>query len=628
MTQKHKTHKLTKGAEPEKTFLRRLGRAFGADLLAHRRLLAAAYAFTLLAEGLAVLSPLPLKYIVDYVIVVQPLPAPLAQWLPTTTASALALLFAGVMLLLAVADPVAAGLGKMMIAKVRERLILELRDRMMAHIQTLPPSVQTTQRSGELVLRLVSDVNAFAKLQTKFLPDAFRHLATCVLTLAMMAVLEPRLALLGFALIPALFLLVKHYNAPLHRASKNKRRYEGEVAGLAQEIIRGLPTLQALGDEARARQRFAQTNSKSLRAGVDETRLEVAIARTLQMAQGLATAMIAGAGALLVLSGQLTVGALLLFVTYMKRLMNPVEKINDLATDITRGLASGEQLLHLLEKSPGVKDVPEAISIGRARGLLEIKNVWFAYDDIDGQTATVLRNVDLRLEPGKLTALIGGSGNGKSTLLNLLLRLNEPATGEILLDKRPLRQYTIRSLRNQMAVMLQNTHLFAGTVREALGAHDVNIPDEKLWEALRMVSLEEFVRSLPKQLEAELGEDGLNFSGGQRKRLSLARAFLLDRPILLLDEPLANVDAASAAVILEALDRIRLGRTCLVITHEEALINKAGVVYHLENGQIEEMKPVAVVTDLPFLDTPVNEQANGKARRNGTLLLPRNGMLV
>jgi ABC-type multidrug transport system fused ATPase/permease subunit len=409
-------------------------------LLAHRRLLLAAYAFSLVAEGLVVLSPLPLKYIIDHVIVQQPLPAPLQHWLPTASVQALALFMAGAMLLLAAGDAVAAGAGKMMIAKVRERLNLELRDRLMAHVQKLPPSIQTTQRSGELVLRLVGDVNVFAKLQTKFLPDAFRHLSTCALTLAMMAALEPRLALLGLVLIPALFLLVRHYNAPLQRASKNKRRYEGEVAGLAQEIIRGLPTLQALGDEAHARQRFAQINTKSLHVGVEETRLEVAIARTLQIAQGGAIALMAGAGALLVLSGQLTVGALTLFVTYIKKLMNPVEKINDLATDITRGLASGEQLLHLLEKYPTVQDAPGAIAIGRARGLLEMKNVWFAYDDVDGQTAPVLRRVNLNIEPNKLTALIGASGNGKSTLFNLLLRLNEPSAGEILLDKRPIKK--------------------------------------------------------------------------------------------------------------------------------------------------------------------------------------------
>ncbi len=607
----------------------RLLRTFGPNLLAHRRLLAAAYAFSLVSEGLAVLSPWPLKIIIDHVVVARPLPASLQRVIPQFSPEMLAVAMTLVFLLIAVGDAVAGAVSKMMIAKVRERLGVELRDRLMAHIQKLPPSIQTTHRSGELVLRLVGDVNTFAKLQTKSLPEVFRHLVTFTLTLAMMLLLEPRLALLALVIIPGLIVFVKHYNAPLNRASKSKRRYEGEVAGLAQEIVRGLPTIQALGGEQHTRKQFAQINSRSLRAGVEETRIEVAIERSLQIAQGVAIAIIIGSGALLVLAGQLTIGALTVFVTYIKKLLSPVEKINDLASSVTRGLASGEQLLAVLEKYPAVQDAPDAVEIGRSRGVIELRNVWFSYDDIKGQNAPVLRGVNLKLDPGKLTALVGTSGNGKSTLLNLLLRLNEPAAGEILLDKRPLRQYTIRSLRNQMAVMLQNTHLFAGTVREALCGHNVEIPDKKLWEALAMVSLDDFVRSLPKQLDAELGEDGLNFSGGQRKRLSLARAFLLDRPILLLDEPLANIDAASAAVIMAALDRIRAGRTCLVITHESELMNMADVVYHIEDGRVEEMNPVNLFDNEPASKPyPSSLRATSRGKHNGTLVLPRNGVLV
>jgi ABC-type multidrug transport system fused ATPase/permease subunit len=190
--------------------------------------------------------------------------------------------------------------------------------------------------------------------------------------------------------------------------------------------------------------------------------------------------------------------------------------------------------------------------------------------------------------------LQGESGAGKSTILSLLVRLFDPTNGEILLDGIPLPQIKLKSLRSQVAIMTQELHLFSGTLRSVLMPTDVELSETRLWDALSLVALDEFVRALPRKLDTPLGEDGLNVSGGQRQRLSLARAFLLDRPILLLDEPLANVDAASAAVILKALDRLRSGRTCLAITHESTLLKYADNVYCLKEGRIVEREETPV----------------------------------
>jgi ABC-type multidrug transport system fused ATPase/permease subunit len=198
----------------------------------------------------------------------------------------------------------------------------------------------------------------------------------------------------------------------------------------------------------------------------------------------------------------------------------------------------------------------------------------------------VLRGVNLRLQPGELAMLVGASGAGKSTILSLLVRLFDPTSGEILLDGRPLRSLTVRSLRAQMAMMSQDTHLFAGSLREALTPTGERLPDARIWDALALVAMEDFVRGVPGTLDAPLGEDGVDLSGGQRQRLSLARAFLLDRPILLLDEPTSNVDPESEAVIAAALDRLRRGRTCLAITHRLSLFDRADVAYRLEQGRI------------------------------------------
>jgi ABC-type multidrug transport system fused ATPase/permease subunit len=285
-----------------------------------------------------------------------------------------------------------------------------------------------------------------------------------------------------------------------------------------------------------------------------------------------------------VLNGRLTLGALTVLATYLSQLLKPVERLNDVAETTSKGLAAGERLLALLEQQPAIQDAPDAVAIGRAHGVLELRDVCFSYDD--SRKGAVLRGVNLRLVPGQLAVLVGASGAGKSTLLSLLVRLFDPSSGEIRLDGQPLSAVTLRSLRQQIAMMSQDTHLFAGSLREALTPTGERLSDADIWRALALVAMEEVVRGIPGTLDAPLGEDGINLSGGQRQRLSLARAFLLDRPILLLDEPTSNVDPESEAIIASALSQMRHGRTLLAITHRLSLFDHADVVYRLEEGQI------------------------------------------
>jgi ATP-binding cassette, subfamily B, bacterial len=567
---------------------RRLVYTFGPDLWTQRRLLGLAYTCRLLSVGAAVFLPWPLKVIIDNVITTRQLPAALRGFSSAMSPEGLVLWMTGLFLLATVVGAITNSFEKRISARVRERLTLRLRTRLLAHLQTLPPTFRAHQRSGELVLRLVDDTDLFVRNLTKTLPLLFQHVATLALILLVMLWLDLRLAALGFVLMPALVLIIRHYSKRLWAASRDKRKHEGKVSGLAQEIIRGLPVIQALGSEGVTRERFERVNRKRLKAGVEETRVAVRMEQTLQITQGLALALTTGVGALLVLRHQLTIGELTVFAAYVAQLLKPVEKLNDLSETAGRGFAGGERLLALLEHRAAVEDAARAVEIERARGVMEFRDVWFAYPDDEARQTFVLRGVNMRLEPGRLSVLIGQSGAGKSTIMSLMARLYDPSSGDIFLDGRPVREIKLRSLRAQIAIMTQDTHLFSGTLRRALIPDGVEPREERIWEALSLVALDRFVRELPLQLETKLGEDALNLSGGQRQRLSLARAFLMDRPILLLDEPLANVDAASAAVITKALERLRATRTCLAITHQPALLDYADVVHRLEAGQVVE----------------------------------------
>jgi ATP-binding cassette subfamily B protein len=558
-------------------------RPFRGDLVPHWKLFAAAYAARIVAVAAVVLAPWPLKLLIDHVLAGRT-PRAVAGVPATASPTVLAAVLTGGFLLIAIVGVLMNALEKNISALVRERITSRLRDRLLAHLLTLPPPLRTKHRSGELVLRLVDDTDLFVRVITKTVPQVFQHALTLAGTLAMMFWVEPRMALAGCLWLPVVVVVLRRDARRLWGASRETRSREGDVCGLAQEVIRGVAVIQASGCEAVTGERFHVVNERRVSAGRRETAVAVTLERSLQLVQAAAMAMTTLGGAWLVIRRQLTIGDLALLTAYVGQLFKPVEKLNDLAETTGRGIAGGERLLKLLDLRPAVADAPGAIAIGRSRGVLEMRDVWFEYPE---RARPVLRGVTFRLEPGQLTVLTGASGAGKSTLFNLLVRLFDPSAGDVRLDGRPLPSISLRSLREQFAVLSQDTHLFAGTLRDALT--DGTASDDESRKALALVALGDFVRGLPLGLATPLGEDALNLSGGQRRRIALARAFLLGRPIMMLDEPLANIDADSAAVILNALDRLRRTRTCFAITHDRALIERADRVYRIENGDVFEL---------------------------------------
>ncbi|MFN8058314.1 MAG: ABC transporter ATP-binding protein [Vicinamibacterales bacterium] len=575
--------------------VRTIARVLGPDVWALKASFARAYAVTLVGVAAGVVAPWIVKLVVDFLVRQSSGdPArPIDGWWTRLTGGAgasspeaivlgLGLAFLTVSLVGALAE---AGDG-LLTARIKEQLGVRLRDRMLGHLQSLPPTVRTTHRSGELVLRLVGDVDNVVRLNTKTLPLLTRHSATGLFTLIGLVWLSPRVGLSCALALPVLGLLVRYHGRRVGEATRRKRRREGEVSALAQEIVRGLPVIQALGATSLVRERFAQVSRDSLQSGVVAARATARLECTFEVARALAIGSVTVGGALSVLRGHLSVGELTLLAAYVTNLLRPIDKVNDLIEATSRGLIAGERIVKFLEQVPLVVDAPDALVLTRATGRLTLDDVWFTYPGEAERRPPVLRGASLVLEPGTLTVIVGPSGAGKSTLFSLLVRIFDPTRGTISLDGRPLPSIAVESLRAQFAVMCQDLHLFSGTLREAvtMGAGTVDV--DRVWGALADVAMDAFVRSLPRGLETALGEDGLNLSGGQRQRLSLARAILLERPVLLLDEPLANVDAESARVIREALRRLRRSCTCVAITHEASLVSEADAVFRLEGGEL------------------------------------------
>lgn len=537
--------------------LARTVRRFWPFLRRQARLAFAILCAALLTSTFAVLAPIPLKLIIDEI-----LAGTLPGIFPSgTSPSAAALLLAVAAAFLAGLAAVISAMEKTLSARARERLTRAIRLACFEKFMLLTPLCRGADRQGELALRLVDDSQNVARLFAKTGPAILRHILTYALALAALTWVDPAIGLLGLLVTGALAVLMRIAAGPLSIAARAKRKQEGKVAASAQEILRLLDFVQASGSEGEVRSGFARVSDGALAAGVEETLVAVRLERTMQIANGLALALIIGAGAVLALYGQVSAGGLAICVIYLNQMLKPLEKINDLASAVTGGTSRAARLSELLDRNDpldrsGTYDVP------RVTGDITLTGLVFTYPD-----GRQIAYGDREVPAGSLVSVSGPSGAGKSTLFALLTRLFDPAGGEIRIDGIPCRYWELAALRRQFALAPQSPPLMAGAVRDWLLLGNSGASEEDCWNALASVALDKLVR-LRGGLDTPLGEAGQGFSGGEQARLSLARAMLANRPVLLLDEPFANVDARSSAIILEALRAQKGQRTIFVISHQ------------------------------------------------------------
>jgi ATP-binding cassette, subfamily B, bacterial len=532
-------------------------RRFWPYLRPQRTRVAVAILASLMASGFAVLAPMPVKIIIDDVLMGKPLALPLPPLAPMLLVIGLAAAAA----LFAILGALFSALEKMVSARARERMTLDVRIACLDRLLLLTPLCRGDDRSGELGLRLIDDVQQVARLFTKTGPVILRHLMTLVMTLVALAWINPLLGAGALAIALVLSLFVRLAARPLAETARAKRQQEGRVAGTAQEIIRLLPFIQASGADAEIRAQFADTNRSSLGAGVEETRAAVRLERLMQVANGIAVALIVGGGGALALKGAVSAGDLAIAVIYLTQMLKPVEKINELASAVVGATSRAQRLAELLDRDERL-DRSGTHQVARAKGRITLNAPHFAYEN---GHSFAFAAIDM---PARSLVLIEGpSGSGKSTLLSLLTRLFDPETGSIALDGLAYPEWDLASLRAQLSVAPQAPPLLAGTVRSWLMLGNGAVADAALWEALKAVSLAEPILARGG-LDIVLGEGGTGFSGGEQARLSLARALIGNRPVLLLDEPFANVDAASANVMLATLRREKGRKTILIVSHQ------------------------------------------------------------
>jgi ATP-binding cassette subfamily B protein len=553
----------------------------------HRAAIIWSFTASALSSLAAVATPLPLKAIIDGVLqhhrhhhestIV-------ATMVTQLTPAGAVVALAAVSALLAGTGATLSAIEKIVSARIRERLALTMRLVCLDRILLLTPLCRGGDRSGELGLRLVDDVAQTARLFAKTVPVIGRYLFTTIFTLIAMAWIDPILGGIGLAVTLLLAVMMRRAARPLMVTARAKRKVEGKVAGFAQEVLAGLPFIQAAAGESSVRDEFSGVNRRSLAAGVEETRSAVKLEQQMQIANGIAVALLVGGGGLLALSGRLSIGDLTLTILYLTQLLKPVEKINEVASAVSGGQTRAQRLIELLDRPVRLNDTGRH-EPATSQGRIVIEDVSFAYPTDGGPQQFVFG--DLVVEPGSFIVIEGPSGAGKSTLLALLSRLFDPDGGRLLLDGVPYTEWTVSALRRQFAVSPQVPALFAGTVREAMQFGCDPVEDSSIWKALESVALAATFRGR-EELDTRLNEAGGNLSGGQRARLSLARALLANRPILLLDEPFANIDPRSRDVIAQALEAEKGRRTIILVSHHALPSGLAERHLIIEDGRLSE----------------------------------------
>jgi len=506
-----------------------------------------------------------------------------------------------------------------------ERVIFDLRVRIYAHLQRLSLSFFELTSTGELMSRVTNDVNALEHFVTHGVALTAVDLLRLLGASAVLLALDWRLALVALVPLPVMAVGLRYFNRRVRPIYRQVRDKLGNINAKLQDNLAGIRVIQAFGQEDAELAHFRDTSERYYQERVRGVRAFSTFFPTLRFMAALGGALVLGLSTRMVVNGQLSLGTLVAFLSYIVSFYEPLRRLTDVDNVFQQAIAAGERIFELLDEVSEIQDAPDAVVLDEIEGDVVFDDVHFRYGDSDPSTSSgqapstsfpqlrfpqlrsgqagqagqapstnsgqreVLHDVEFHMAPGEVVALVGPSGAGKTSIANLLCRFYDPIHGRILVDGHDLRRVQIRSLRRHVAVVLQDTFLFNTTVRENLLYGKPGASEGEMVAAAKAAYAHEFIEQLDQGYDTEIGERGVKLSGGQKQRLALARAILADPRILILDEATSSVDAEAEYLIQQALEEVMKGRTSLVIAHRLSTIRNADKIIALEEGRIREI---------------------------------------
>lgn len=460
----------------------------------------------------------------------------------------------------------------------------DLRRVLYSHIQRLSLSFHDHKRTGDLISRVTTDIDAVQSLISQVILGMLVNVLTLFGMMMVMLYLNWAFTVIALLVAPALFFVVYHYTHRIKNASRAVRRQEGEVVSVLEEVLSSIRVVKAFAREDYEQKRFERESRESVKRALRARNFKAKLPPIVEVIVAAGTCLVLWYGARLVLSDALTAGELLVFLLYLGKMYKPMRELSKMTDTISKASVGWERIREVLENETQVRDARGAKAAPKFKGKIEFNRVAFSYDG----RQPVLTDLNLKIEPGQLAALVGPTGAGKTTIVSLLPRFYESTSGEIKIDGTDIRRFKQKSLREQISFVLQETLLFRATVAENIAYGKPNATHDEIVRAARLANADEFIDRMPDGYETMVGERGVTLSGGQRQRITIARAIIRNSPILILDEPSAGLDAESEKLVFDALGNLMEGKTSIVIAHRLATVRRADVIFVIDQGQVVE----------------------------------------
>lgn len=541
----------------------------------------------MLEAFLDVFRPWPLKVVIDRVLSQKPSRVPfLHAWLDNAPFTRMQVLYGacGATITIALLAGLLAYYYTEAMGNVGQHYVFDLRRDLFGHLQRLSLRFHDHQRTGDLTLRLMSDIKEIQDMVASGIASFATNVCLLIGMLVLMLWVNWKFALVSLCLSPFLFLTVFRYKRRIKAASRKARKSTGLLAALAQETLASIRIIQGLAQEDRQDERFQAQSENHHQASLELVRYQARIAPLVDVIAALGVTIVIWYGSMRVLAGELTTGDIVLFFAYVSSLYSPMKALARFSVDIDKATIAAERVAEVMLIRSDVADREGARKIAHLKGNVEFRGVSFEYEP----NQPVLSGIDLTISSGEKIAVVGATGAGKSTLVSLIPRFYDPTRGVVRIDGQDIRNYALQSLREQISLVLQDSLLFNGSIRENIAFGFPEATEEQIAAAAVTANADEFIQQLPEKYETLVAERGTTLSGGQKQRIAIARAILRDTPILLLDEPTSSLDSSSEQVVMEALERAAHGRTTLIIAHRLSTARLADRIVVLDQGRIVE----------------------------------------
>jgi ATP-binding cassette, subfamily B, bacterial len=539
-----------------------------------------------LGESLTdLLEPWPLKIVFDNVLGSKRMP----DWLATVVHStfgtdkfAILTFVVASVLAIAAVGALSTYFEKYLTTSVAQWVSHDLRRTLYNHIQKLSLSYHDKKRTGDLISRITSDIDTIQDFISQVLLGLIVNVLTLTGMLAVMFYLNWRFTLIALSVAPLLFIVVYSFTWRIKKASRDVRKKEGEIASIASEVLSSIHVVKAFTREDYEQKRFEKQSLETVESALAARSLKAKLTPIVEVIVAAGTCLVLWYGVRLVLAGTITSGSLLVFFLYLGKMYKPMRDLSKMTDTISKTQVGYERIREVVETDREVRNQRGARPAPKLKGEIEFSHVDFSYVD----RPLTLKDVNFKLEPGQIGALVGPTGAGKTTIASLIARFYEPTSGEVRIDGQDVRRYKLKSLRRQISFVLQESLLFHAPIWQNIAYGRPEATHKEIIEASKLANADEFIVQLPEGYDTMVGERGVTLSGGQRQRIAIARAIVRNSPILILDEPTSGLDAASEELVFEALQRLMKDKTSIVIAHRLATIQSADVIFVVDHGTI------------------------------------------